>query len=56
MQPKEMETNHQTEIFQAMAKGEFYPHAVAVVEQRETHISKSALNPEDIRDEKSILI
>ncbi|MEJ2167648.1 MAG: AAA family ATPase [Desulfobacterales bacterium] len=35
-----METNHQTEIFQAMAKAEFYPHAVSTVEQRETHISK----------------
>jgi aminoglycoside phosphotransferase family enzyme/predicted kinase len=35
-----METNHQKEIFQAMAKAEFYPHAVSTVEQRETHISK----------------
>jgi hypothetical protein len=30
----------QTEIFQAMARPEFYPHPVTKVEQRETHISK----------------
>jgi len=35
-----METNHQTEIFRAMAKAEFYPHEVSTVEQRETHISR----------------
>lgn len=35
-----METNHQTEIFRAMAKAEFYPHEVSTVEQRETNISR----------------
>ncbi len=29
----------QTELFQAMARAEFYPHLVTKVEQRETHIS-----------------
>jgi len=41
-----METNHQTQIFQAMAKPEFYPYAVSTVEQRETHISKVFLTGE----------
>jgi len=30
----------QTEIFQAMARPEFYPHPVTKIDQRETHISK----------------
>ena len=59
-----METNHQTQLFQAMAKPEFYPHMVSTVEPRETHISKvfsnsddkSFINSEEIDDEKSILI
>jgi len=35
-----MKTNHQKNLFQAMAKPEFYPHPVSRVKQRETHISK----------------
>jgi aminoglycoside phosphotransferase family enzyme/predicted kinase len=30
----------QEEIFRAMERGDFYPHPVTVIEQRETHISK----------------
>ena len=30
----------ETEIFQAMARPEFYPHTVDKVAERETHISK----------------
>ena len=35
-----METQRQAEIFQAMQKPDFYPHAVTTIRQRETHISK----------------
>ncbi|UCF90275.1 MAG: AAA family ATPase [Desulfobacterales bacterium] len=35
-----MGTQRQTEIFQAMARPEFYPHAVTAIAQRDTHISK----------------
>jgi len=35
-----METNHQAQIFKAMAKPNFYPHDVSAIEQRDTHISK----------------
>jgi aminoglycoside phosphotransferase family enzyme/predicted kinase len=31
--------NHQDQIFEAMSRPEFYPHAVSGIEQRETHIS-----------------
>jgi aminoglycoside phosphotransferase family enzyme/predicted kinase len=41
-----METNHQAQIFQAMARAEFYPHTVSSVEQRETHISRVFLTGE----------
>jgi aminoglycoside phosphotransferase family enzyme/predicted kinase len=34
------DAQRQEEIFQAMAKPEFYPHPVTVIEKRETHISK----------------
>ncbi len=33
-------TNMQSKLFQAMADPAFYPHAVEVVQQRETHISR----------------
>ncbi len=32
--------SNQTELFQAMARPEFYPHPVIRIEQRETHISR----------------
>ncbi len=32
--------NNQTELFQAMARPDFYPHQVIRIEQRETHISR----------------
>jgi len=35
-----MEIQHQTKLFQAMEKPNFYPHHVGSIEQRETHISK----------------
>jgi aminoglycoside phosphotransferase family enzyme/predicted kinase len=36
----------QTEIFQAMARPDFYPHPVATIDQRETPISKLVLTGE----------
>ena len=41
-----MKTQPQAEIFQAMARPDFYPHDVSTVEQRETHISKVFLTGE----------
>ena len=41
-----MKTQPQAEIFQAMARPDFYPHDVATIEQRETHISKVFLTGE----------
>jgi aminoglycoside phosphotransferase family enzyme/predicted kinase len=35
-----MKTDHQIEILEAMSKPDFYPHDVASIEQRDTHISK----------------
>ena len=35
-----MNDQQQTELFQAMARPEFYPHPVSDIEQRDTHISK----------------
>jgi aminoglycoside phosphotransferase family enzyme/predicted kinase len=34
-----MKKNHQSQIFKAMGRPEFYPHPVSRIEQRETHIS-----------------
>jgi aminoglycoside phosphotransferase family enzyme/predicted kinase len=41
-----MNTQLQTEIFEAMARPDFYPHHVSTIEQRETHISKVFLTGE----------
>jgi aminoglycoside phosphotransferase family enzyme/predicted kinase len=41
-----MKTLPQAEIFQAMARPDFYPHDVSTIEQRETHISKVFLTGE----------
>jgi aminoglycoside phosphotransferase family enzyme/predicted kinase len=41
-----MNNQHQIQIFQAMARPEFYPHDVSTVEQRDTHISKVFLTGE----------
>ena len=38
--PVKMIQHHQKKIFKAMEKPDFYPHAVAAVDQCETHISK----------------
>ena len=35
-----MEKQQQIEIFKGMERPDFYPHPVAKIEQRETHISK----------------
>jgi aminoglycoside phosphotransferase family enzyme/predicted kinase len=41
-----MNAQLQAEIFQAMARPDFYPHHVSTIEQRETHISKVFLTGE----------
>jgi uncharacterized protein len=43
---RKMTGQHQNAIFKAMENPNFYPHAVATIEQRDTHISKVFLTGE----------
>ena len=40
-----MKTDHQTEIFRAMSKPDFYPHAVTAIEQRDKNDRDRAVGP-----------